>query len=202
MSSATDAPATLNALMICGSLRKESFNRKLMNAAIKHRPTGVHAIESISIGDIPHLNDDIAKVRLPDPVQRLNHQIEAADAVIFVTPEYNYGVPGVLKNTLDWITCPHPPQNKLRYKPVAMMGATIGNFGTVRCQNSLRQTLLFIEAYVMPKPEVYVFRAQERFAADGELTDEPTVAMLRDFWAGVARYTAMIKAADLAVPAH
>ena len=100
--------------MICGSLRKESWNRKLMNAAIKHRPLDVEAFESINIGEIPHLDDDIAKVRLPDPVQKLNAQIEASDVVVFVTPEYNYGVPGVLKNVLDWITCPHPPDNKLR----------------------------------------------------------------------------------------
>jgi chromate reductase, NAD(P)H dehydrogenase (quinone) len=202
MSTNTGAPQSLKALMICGSLRKESFNRKLMNAAIKYRPQGVETVESVSVGDIPHLNDDIAKVRLPDPVQRLNQQIEAADAVVIITPEYNYGIPGVLKNTLDWVTCPHPPQNKLRYKPVAMMGASIGNFGTVRCQNALRQTMLFIEAYVMPKPEVYVFRAQDRFAADGELTDQATIAMLREFWDGLARYTAMVKAAGLTVPAH
>ena len=103
------------------------------------------------------------------------------------TPEYNYGVPGVLKNALDWMSRP-PAESPLRHKPVAIMGASTGNFGTARAQLALRQTFQFIESYVLPKPEVMVFRAAERFDDDGELTDETTrelvVAQLARWWRG------------------
>jgi chromate reductase, NAD(P)H dehydrogenase (quinone) len=196
------AASRLNILAICGSLRRDSFNRRLMNAAFKHRPEGVAAEESISIGEIPHLNDDIARVSLPEPVEALNRQIRAADAVIIATPEYNYGIPGVLKNTLDWLTCPEPHRNALRFKPVALMGASIGNFGTVRCQLALRQSLLFHEAYVMPKPEVYVFRAQERFSTDGDLVHQPTIDLLKEFWPAFVAYSVAARNNPAAGVAH
>jgi chromate reductase len=196
------ATTPLKVLTICGSLRRESYNRKLMRAAIEMAPPGFDITESISIGEIPYLNEDVAKVGLPAPVQRINEQVRGADAVVFVTPEYNYGVPGVLKNVIDWITTPHPPHNALRFKPVALMGASIGNFGTVRCQLSLRQTFLFLESYVMPKPEIYLFRAQDKFGASGKLTDEPARELIKAYWPALRKFVAMIASTPNSVDGH
>jgi chromate reductase len=193
MTTSGDGAATsLKVLTICGSLRRESYNRKLMRAAIELAPPGFQITESIRIDELPYLNEDVAHAGLPAPVQRINEQVRAADAVVFVTPEYNYGVPGVLKNVLDWITTPHPPHNALRFKPVGLMGASIGNFGTVRCQLALRQTFLFIESYVMPKPEIYLFRAQDKFDTQGRLTDEPARELLKAYWPALRKFAGMI----------
>ncbi len=191
---ASAGSAPFRVLFICGSLRKESFNRKLIRAATKLAPAHFQISESISIGEIPHLNDDVARTAVPEPVVRLNNQIRAVDAVVIATPEYNYSIPGVLKNTLDWIPCPVPHENPLRFKPVALMGASIGNFGTTRCQMHLRQTLLFHEAYVMPKPEIYLFRALEKFDADGALTDQATIDLIKAYWPALQQYAGMVTA--------
>jgi chromate reductase len=188
------APKALRVLMICGSLRRESFNRKLMNAAIKLAPKHFVITESVSIGDIPLLNEDVARSAIPAPVKRFTDQIEAADIVIIATPEYGYGLPGVVKNAIDWVGCPQPMPNPLRFKPVALMGASVGNFGTVRSQLQLRQVMLFEEAYVLPKPEIYVARAQDRFDAAGNLTDQPTVDLLKSFWGSLERFVKIVAA--------
>jgi chromate reductase, NAD(P)H dehydrogenase (quinone) len=158
---------------LAGSLRRESYNRALLRAAIQLAPAGV-AVESFErLGEIPPYSDDVRLRGLPDPVAELWQVIAGADAVLVVTPEYNYGVPGVLKNALDWVSRP-PSESPLRHKPVAIMGASTGNFGTARAQLALRQTFQFVESYVLLKPEIMVFRAAERFDDAGELTDETT----------------------------
>jgi chromate reductase, NAD(P)H dehydrogenase (quinone) len=158
---------------LAGSLRRESYNRALLRAATPLAPAGA-AVESFErLGEIPPYNDDVRLRGLPDPVAELWQAIAGADAVLVATPEYNYGVPGVLKNALDWVSRP-PSESPLRHKPVAIMGASTGNFGTVRAQLALRQTFQFIESYVLLKPEIMVFRAAERFDDAGELTDETT----------------------------
>jgi chromate reductase len=192
------APTQFRVLTICGSLRRESLNRKLMNAAVALAPRHFAISESVSIGDIPHLNDDVARSAQPASVRRFSEQIDAADAVVIVSPEYNYGIPGVMKNAIDWVGCPQPSPNPLRLKPVGLMGASIGNFGTMRCQLQMRQVLLFHEAYVMAKPEVYVFRAPERFDAQGKLTDSGTADLLGAFWTAIERFAAAVK--DLRQP--
>ncbi len=158
---------------LAGSLRRESYNRALLRAAADLAPAGA-AVESFArLGEIPPYNEDTRLRGLPDPVAELWQAVAGADALLVATPEYNYGVPGVLKNALDWVSRP-PAETPLRHKPVAIMGASTGNFGTVRAQFALRQTFQFVESYVLLKPEVMVFRAAERFDDAGELTDETT----------------------------
>ena len=102
-----------------------------------------------------------------------------------------------MKNAIDWVGCPQPMPNPLRFKPVALMGASVGNFGTMRCQLQLRQVLLFHECYVMPKPEIYVSRAQERFDVRGNLIDQPTVDLIKDFWASLLKFITMTRRVPL-----
>lgn len=171
---------------LAGSLRRESYNRALLRAAAELAPPGATVETFERLGEIPPYNDDARLRGLPDPVADLWQHIADADAVLIATPEYNYGVPGVLKNAIDWVSRP-PAESPLRHKPVAIMGASTGNFGTVRAQLALRQTFLFIESYVLLKPEVTVFKAAERFDDAGELADETTrelvAAQLRELLA-------------------
>jgi chromate reductase len=154
-----------------GALRKRSFNSGLLRAAQQVAPDGV-TIEIHDLIDIPLYNGDVEAAGIPESVQRLADHVRAADAVLIASPEYNYGMSGVLKNALDWISRPalHYP---LRHKPVAIMGASGGNWGTVRSQLQLRQTLgSMIDAYTLSKPEVMVPRASSAFDDDGNLEDD------------------------------
>jgi chromate reductase len=160
-------------LGLAGSLRRESYNRALLRAAAGLAPPGVTVGVFERLGEIPPYNDDTRLRGLPDPVADLWQAIAAADALLVATPEYNYGVPGVLKNALDWVSRP-PAESPLRHRPVAIMGASTGSFGTARAQLALRQTFQCVESYVLLKPEVMVFRAAERFDDAGELADEST----------------------------
>ena len=169
---------TFHILGIAGSLRKLSYNRGLLRAAQKLALEGVRIDAYEGLGEIPPYNEDVRLQGEPEPVRDLKERIRAADALLIATPEYNYGVPGVLKNAIDWVSRP-PTESPLRYKPVAIMGASGGNFGTVRAQLALRQTLLFTESYALLKPEVLAFRAQERFDEQSNLTDETTRELVR-----------------------
>jgi len=165
-------------LGIAGSLRRGSYNRALLRAAVELAPEGVEIGAFERLGEIPPYNEDVRQQGDPEPVRALKEAIAAADALLIATPEYNYSIPGVLKNAIDWASRP-APDSVLRYKPVAIMGASPGNFGTVRCQLALRQVFVFAESYVLLKPEVMVFGAQDRFDADGRLTDETTRDLIR-----------------------
>ncbi len=161
---------------IVGSLRRDSYNRWLLRAAQQEAPSTLRIVE-LGLEGIPLYNPDGASP-LPPTVQRLKTALHAADAVIIATPEYNHSIPGVLKNTLDWLSVP-PEENPLGGKPVAIIGATTGNFGTLRAQLHLRQVLSYFNADVLNRPEVLVARAQEKFSSDGTLQDELTRALLR-----------------------
>ena len=126
-----------------------------------------------AIGDIPLYNEDVREAGEPPAVRLLKQQIRDADALLFVTPEYNYGVPGVLKNAIDWVSRP-PSDSPFDGKPVAIMGASAGVMGTVRSQQHLRQTLMALNMLPVNKPEVLIGQAAGKFAADGSLTDEAT----------------------------
>ena len=185
---------TFTILGLAGSLRHESYNRALVRAAARLAPPGATVESFERLGEIPPYNDDVRLHGMPDPVAELWQAIADADAVLIATPEYNYGIPGVLKNALDWVSRP-PAESPLRHKPVAIMGASTGNFGTVRAQLGLRHALLFMDAATLLKPEVYVFRAAERFDDQGELTDETTRALIAELltalvaWASTAKAT-------------
>jgi chromate reductase, NAD(P)H dehydrogenase (quinone) len=158
-------------LGLSGSLRAGSYNTALLRAAVESVPTGSQ-IEIGRIDDFPPYNEDVRQSGFPPPAQRLRAQIAAADALLIVTPEYNYSIPGVLKNAIDWAS--RPPDQPFNQKPVAIMGASPGMLGSARAQYHLRQCFVYLNSYVLNQPEVMVARAHERFDAAGKLTDETT----------------------------
>ena len=164
-------------LGVAGSLRKASYNRGLLRAAQEVAPEDVD-IRTFDLSPIPLYNEDVEAQGDPESVRQFKHAIAAADALLIASPEYNYSVSGVLKNAIDWASRP-PQQTVLKGKPVAIMGASTGRFGTARSQLSLRQVLLATGCYVMPGPEVYVAQAPKGFDADSNLQDPRTRDMVR-----------------------
>jgi chromate reductase len=156
---------------IAGSLRRASFNRGLLRAAIENAPGGM-TIETLEIGDLPHFDADLDVDGGPEVVRALKARISAADGVLIATPEYNYSMPGVLKNALDWAS--RAPERALHAKPVAIVGATPGRWGTVRSQLALRQMLMFPSCRVMPAPMLTLRAARELFDSEGNLTSTET----------------------------
>jgi chromate reductase len=146
-----------------------------LRAAQKLAPAGM-TIEIGDISRIPMYNDDVRAAGEPAEVTALKAQVRAADAVLLVTPEYNFSIPGVLKNTLDWMS--RPPEPPFDGKPVAIMGASPGPLGTGRVQYHLRQVLVFMNTFTVNKPEVFIASAAGKFNAQGELTDETTAKFI------------------------
>ncbi len=163
-------------LGISGSLRRGSLNTALLRAAEELVPAGT-SLSMASIDEVPLYNGDLDVDGGPAPVQALKQQIDEADGLLLATPEYNYGIPGVLKNAIDWASRPGF-KSVLARKPVAIVGAAPGAVGTARGQAQLKQVLLATLAEVFPYPEVLVGRAHERIR-DGSLHDEETRAILR-----------------------
>lgn len=166
-------------LGIVGSLRQASFNRALIRAAQELAPEGM-TITLFDLADVPLYNGDVEAAGDPPGVTRFKEAIRAADGVLMATPEYNHGVPGVMKNAVDWASRP-PGQAVLQRKPVALLGASPGITGTARGQSQLRQAFEFTDSYCMPQPELLVFQAHEKFDAEGRLTDERTRKNLAKF---------------------
>ena len=162
---------------ISGSLRQGSYNSMALRAAQKLAPQGI-TVEIADIGSIPLYNDDVRAAGEPPAVAALKAQIRAADAVLLVTPEYNFSIPGVLKNTLDWMS--RPPEPPFDGKVVAIMGASPGPVGTARVQYDLRKVLVFMNSFTVNKPEVFISFAQNKFNAEGELTDEATAKFITE----------------------
>ncbi|MFK0206267.1 NADPH-dependent FMN reductase [Agrobacterium sp. NPDC090283] len=162
---------------LCGSLRDGSFNMLALQAAQKLAPEGME-ISIESIADIPLYNDDVRKRGLPAAVAQLRQKIAEADAILISSPEYNYSVSGVLKNTLDWVSrAPEPPMED---KPVAIIGASIGMLGTARAQYHLRQILVYMNCFAVNKPEVFIGMADKKFDENGELTDPVAIKLIGD----------------------
>lgn len=169
---------------IAGSLRAGSYNRALLRAAEETLPPSTSLEVYEELGEIPPYNEDVREQGRPAAVVDLWNRVARADALLIATPEYNYGIPGVLKNAIDWVSRP-PLESPLRYKPAGIMGASIGQFGTVRAQLALRQSFLFTETYAMARPELLVFNAADRFNERGELVDQKTRELLRGFLAAL-----------------
>ena len=167
---------TIRVLGIAGSLRQGSFNRATLRAAQELAPEGMQ-IDSFDIAPIPLYNEDVRQQGFAPPVEDLRARIKAADGLLIVTPEYNYSIPGVLKNAIDWAS--RPPEQPFDGKPIGIMGAAGGTLGTARAQYHLRQCFVFLNGLVMNRPEVMIPTAQHKFDAAGKLTDQPT----RDFMA-------------------
>lgn len=168
----------VNILGFAGSLRRASYNRGLVRAAKEIAPAGV-VIDEFDLSHIPLYNQDVEDAGEPAPVVAFKRAIGAADGLLVATPEYNHGVPGVLKNAIDWASRPRLT-SPLRDKPVAIMGASPGAGVTARAQAQLRETFVFTGACVMPLPELLVGGAGDVFDSDGNLVDPSVRAALAD----------------------
>jgi len=177
-------------LGIPGSLRKASFNRHALVAAQALVPAGA-ALEIFELEGIPPFNQDQEK-QLPTRVTELKAKVRAADAILFATPEYNYSIPGVLKNAIDWASRPYG-DNAWQGKPVAVMGASVGILGSARAQYHLRQCFVFLNMYPVNQPEVLIASAAQRFNERGELTDETSRELIRKLLAELVAWTKRLK---------
>ncbi|MGH8583896.1 MAG: NADPH-dependent FMN reductase [Gammaproteobacteria bacterium] len=181
----------IKVLGICGSLRQASYNAAALRAARELAPAAGIMIETADISDLPLYNEDLRAQGFPVPAERLREQIRVADALLFVTPEYNYSIPGVLKNAIDWAS--RPPDQPFAGKPAAVMGASMSLFGSARAQYHLRQSLIFLDVHFLNKPEVMIAQAQERFDAQSRLTHEPTRELIARLLAALADWTQQLK---------
>jgi chromate reductase len=181
----TDAP--LHFVVLLGSLRRGSYNTAVARALPALAPPGVTIAPLGSIGDFAIYNGDVEAQGIPAPVAAMGEAIAKADGVIVVTPEYNYSIPGGLKNAIDWLSRLKP--QPFLDKPVAIESASPGVLGGVRAQYHLRQTFVALEARVFNKPEVFVGQAHQKIdAATGELTDPPTREFIAKQLAGFAAF--------------
>lgn len=162
---------------LCGSLRTSSFNRMVLRQALATLPAGVHG-EVLEWGDVPPFNGDVLDHGFPAAVQSLRERIRQADGVVIASPEYNFSIPGVFKNVFDWIS--RGADQPLAHKPVALLSATTGPLGGARVQYDFRRVLLFMNAMVLQKPEIYVGNAAQKFSADGACVDETTRQFLAE----------------------
>ena len=176
----------INILGIAGSLRRQSYNRSALRAAKQLAPEGV-TVNIFEIDGIPGFNEDDEK-NPPAKVVELKKQIRVADALLIVTPEYNYSIPGVLKNAIDWASRPYG-DSAWSGKPAAIMGASIGTIGTARAQYHLRQIFVFLNIFPINQPELMIGNAAERFDAQGNLTDEKTKEYIRELLQSLAEWT-------------
>lgn len=167
----------LKFVTLVGSLRKGSYNAAIARALPALAPPGV-TIEALpSIASVPFYDADVQAEGFPESVTALANAIHAADGVIIVTPEYNYSIPGVLKNAIDWVS--RLKEQPFAHKPVLLQSASVGVFGGARAQYHLRQVMVFLNAHVMNTPEVMVGQVQNKVdAASGELTDAATLAFI------------------------
>jgi chromate reductase, NAD(P)H dehydrogenase (quinone) len=173
-------------LGIAGSLRKESFNRSLLRAAQELAPEGAR-IETFELDGMPPFNQD--EEANPHPkVAEFKQRIRDADAILIVTPEYNYSIPGVLKNAIDCASRPYG-DSAWTGKPVAIMGASVGAQGTSRAQYHLRQTFVFLNMYPVNQPEVMVANAHTRFDQEGKLTDETSKKLVQQLLSELVSWT-------------
>mgnify|MGYP003576035863 CR=1 FL=1 len=169
---------TIQLAGISGSLRKGSFNTALLHAVESMLP-GHMKMNILSIADIPLYNADLdwpAATERPGPVSHFRQGLAKADAVLIVSPEYNYSIPGGLKNAIDWAS--RGEDSPLLGKPVAVMGATQGLWGTVRMHLAFHPVFQFLNMQPLFRPEILVAKAKEKFDAELRLTDEPTVQLL------------------------
>jgi len=181
-------------LGIVGSLRKDSYNHNALKAAQKLVPDGA-TLNLVELIGIPVFNQD-NESELPAAVIEFKRRIVAADAILFATPEYNYSVPGPLKNAIDWASRPHG-ESAWQGKPAAVMGASPGNLGSARAQYHLRQILVALDMPVVNDPEVMISNAAQKFDQDGTLTDEPTKRRIQKLLVALLQLTKSIPAKKL-----
>jgi chromate reductase len=177
---------TLRILGFAGSLRKGSYNKALLRAAAELVPQGVE-LEIFDLEGIPLYNQDLEDQPV-EKVREFKARIRAADAILIATPEYNYSIPGVLKNAIDCASRPYG-DNAFEHKPVAMMGASVSMIGSARAQYHLRQCFVFLSCFALNHPEVMVPFAHEKIATDGNVTDEKTRELIGQLLEGLVAWT-------------
>jgi chromate reductase, NAD(P)H dehydrogenase (quinone) len=177
-------------LGIAGSLRQDSYNRAALRAAQDLAPENA-TLEIFDLQGIPPFNEDDEQ-HPPAPVADLKTRIRAADAILLVTPEYNYSIPGVLKNAIDWASRPYG-DSAWDGKPVAVMGASPGTLGTARAQYHLRQVFVFLNMHALNRPEVMISNAAQRFDAQGHLTDTTSRDLIRQLLQNLVDWTRQLR---------
>jgi chromate reductase len=177
-------------LGFAGSLRRYSLNKALLRAAVQLAPKNV-LIETFDLDGIPPFNQDL-ETQPPQKVKEFKAKIREADALLIATPEYNYSIPGVLKNAIDWASRPYG-DNAFEGKPVGVMGASTGMLGTARAQYHLRQSFVFLDMHPTNRPEVFVSHAQEKFDENGNLKDEKTQQQITKLIENLAIWTVRLR---------
>ncbi|MGE3978199.1 MAG: NADPH-dependent FMN reductase [Nitrospira sp.] len=181
-------------LGIAGSLRKQSYNRSSLRAAVELVPAGIR-IETFDLAGVPLFNQD-HEGEPPAAVRQFKSAISAADAILIVTPEYNYSVPGVLKNAIDWASRPYG-ESAWDGKPVGILGASVGMLGTARAQYHLRQMFVFLNMFPLNQPEVMIAHADQKFDTDGNLKDDKTAKKIRELLEALGDWTRRLKKAKV-----
>ena len=182
--------AKISILGFAGSLRQGSYNRALLRAALEVVPPEAE-LAIFDLEGIPPFNQDLEDQPVAK-VKEFKAQIKAADALLIATPEYNYSMPGVLKNAIDGASRP-PGDNAFAGKPVAIMGASIGMLGTGRAQYHLRQSCVFLNMYPLNQPEVMVPFAQEKIDANGRMTDPKTREKIKELLESLVAWTRRLR---------
>ncbi len=184
------AGSTLNVIAICGSLRKGSYNRMVMNLLPGYAPAVMKITEAPPWADFPVYNADIQNTTgFPEPVQKLAEAVRAADGVIFISPEYNYSIPGGLKNAIDWVS--RMPNQPFAGKPVTMQSAGAGVLGGGRMQYDLRRCMIFLDAMTMNKPEIFIGNVSARIDdKTGQIKDEQTIGFIKQQLEAFAKFIA------------
>lgn len=177
-------------LGISGSLRADSYNTAALRAARELAPENTE-LQITDLADIPLYNQELRDREVPAAVARLSDAIQSADAVLFATPEYNYSIPGVLKNAIDWVSRQSP--QPLAGKPAAVMSASMGMLGGVRAHYDLRKILVYLDVHFINKPEVMIAQAHQKFDASGALADDVTRDIVRQQMAALCDWSARLK---------
>ncbi len=186
-------------LGIAGSLRRKSFNRAALRAAQQLVPEDA-VLDIFELDGIPVFSED-DEPQPPAKVVEFKKRIREADAILFVTPEYNYSIPGVLKNAIDWASRPYG-DSAWTDKPAAIMGASVGTLGTARAQYHLRHVFVFLNVHAVNQPEVMIANATQNFDSEGKLTNETTKNLIRQLLANLVTWTRSLQQAKDAQAAN
>jgi chromate reductase len=184
---------TITILGFAGSLRKGSYNKALLRAALELVP-GNARLEIFDLEGIPPFNQDFES-QPPERVKEFKQKIRAADAILIATPEYNYSIPGVLKNAIDWASRPYG-DNSFEGKPVGIMSAAGGMLGGSRAQYHLRQTFIFLDMHPLNRPEVIVPAVHEKVDQNGRVTDDKTRQKIKELLEALVVWTRKLQAAE------
>lgn len=179
-----------NILAICGSLRKGSYNKLLLNATKQLLSANI-SMEIFDLINIPMYNQDNEN-EMPEVVKEFKQKIENADIILIATPEYNYSISGVLKNAMDWASRPYN-HNSFNNKPLGIVGVSVGSLKTVRAQYNLRQIAVALNMHVLNRPEIMIGNAATKFNEQGELIDPTAISLIQSMIKGLVEMSDFYK---------